>query len=796
MVIKEIISKMTLEEKARLCSGKNVWETEDISRLGIPSIMMADGPHGLRKQYDKSDNLGVNSSIPSTCFPTAATSACSFDRNLLKKMGEAVANECIEHDVDIILGPGVNIKRSPLCGRNFEYFSEDPYLTGELGAAFVSGAQGKGIGVSVKHYCGNNQEKLRNKVSSVIDERALREIYLAGFERIVKEKPYTLMCSYNRLNGEYASENKYLLTDILRDEWGFDGVVVTDWGACNDRVLGLVNGQDLEMPSSFGINDQKIIEAVKNGKLDEGILDRTVERILNLVFKCKNNDKSYSKQDNHLLAKEVADNSIVLLKNEGILPIKDESVGIIGKMAKVPRYQGSGSSRINPVRLENVFDCLTAQNKDFIYADGYLLETDKCINSLLEDAISIAKKVHIPIVFIGLTDSYESEGFDRTHIDIPEAHNRLVEEIAKVNPNVVVVLSGGAPVSMPWIGKVKGLINSYLSGESGAMSIVDILYGKVNPSGKLAETYPVKLQDTPSYSHFPGGNNAVYYAESIYVGYRYYEKKGQEVLFPFGYGLSYTTFDYRDIRLNKTGINDNEILEVSLTVKNTGRYPGAEVCELYVKALNPAVFKPVKELKGFEKVYLEIGEEKTVNIKLDRRAFSYYNVQVKDWVVESGFYEIIVGSSSVSENLTAKVFVHSHKEVPLYYDKEALENYYNLKKDFSVEDFRILYDKPLEPLNVKVKRPYDYNSTIAELSHTLVGKLFVRAVKKQIKKTTTDVLMQRMMLATLMDLPYRTLMSFSGDTFTKDLADGLLLIINRHYIKGLKKLLNKKKMES
>ncbi len=794
MEIKEVIKQMTLEEKASLCSGKNVWETQDIKRLGIPSLSMSDGPHGLRKQLDKSDILGINNSYPATCFPTAVTTACSFDRDLLEKMGEGIGNECIDNDVDIILGPGVNMKRSPLCGRNFEYFSEDPFLTGELGAYFVRGVQKCGVGVSLKHFAGNNQETLRLTVSAEIDERALREIYLASFERIIEEKPYTLMCSYNRINGIYSSENKYLLTDVLRNEWDYKGVLITDWGACNDRLLGIKNGQDLEMPSSYGINNQLIIDAVNNGELEENILDKTVERILNLVFKCRSQKKDCRQHDNHKLAYEIASESLVLLKNDDhLLPLKENtSIAIIGEMAKNPRYQGSGSSKINPMQLDNVIEILNKENKSYNYAQGYSLETGISKIDLLNEAIEIAKKVDIPIVFIGLTEQYESEGFDRVTMDLPFAQNRLIEEVTKVNSNVVVVLSGGAPVAMPWLSEVKVLLNAYLAGESGAKAIVDILYGIVNPSGKLAETYPLKLADNPSFLNFPGGNKSVYYEESIYIGYRYYEKKGQKVLFPFGFGLSYTTFLYHDLKVNKTEIEENEKLEVTFNIKNTGLVAGKEVCQLYVRDIESTVFKPVKELKGFDKVYLNVGEEKKITMKLDKRSFSYYHVTLKDWVVESGDYEILIGTSSLDIKLKTIVKVNSIKEVKSPYKKNDLESYYNLDRPFNKDEFVNLLGRVLPPSNEVSKRPYHYNSTLQEMSHTCIGKIIVWIGKRQIRNATQDESTRRMMEKSLIQLPYRALISFSENTFSKEFADCLLLLINGKYFKGIRKMIHLK----
>ncbi|NLG82761.1 MAG: glycosyl hydrolase [Bacilli bacterium] len=790
MDIKDLMKRLTLEEKVSLLSGKNVWETQDIERLGIPSIMMADGPHGLRKQYDKQDNLGINDSVPATCFPTASLVACSFDRDLVKKMGEALAEECSENDVDILLGPGINIKRSPLCGRNFEYFSEDPYLTGELAKAYITGVQEKGVGVSVKHYCCNNQETLRFISSSEVDERALREIYLYGFEEAVKANPDTIMASYNRVNGEYVVESKKFLTEILRNEWGYQGLVVTDWGACNDRVEGLKNGQDLEMPSSFGINNRKVLDAVRKGEITEIELDQAVERILNLVFK---HQKKQGKIhiDHQELAKEISDNSMVLLKNEGVLPLKDQSIGIIGKLARIPRYQGSGSSKINPKTLENVYDCLVKQGINFKYADGYDLDKDN--ENLILEAVEVAKQVEIPILFIGLTDEYESEGYDRTTLKLPKMHDLLVERVAEVNPNTVVVLFGGAPVEMPWINKVKGLLNAYLSGGSGASSIIDILFGRVNPSGKLAETYPLKLEDTPCYEYSPGGNNAVYYVESIYVGYRFYEKAKREVLFPFGYGLSYTTFSYHDLQVSKTTFDhDDDIIEVSFKIKNTGNMFGKEVCQLYIKPVNPKVFRPVKELKGFEKVSLDVSEEKEIKIILDKKAFSYYDINKKAWVPEHGEYEICVGSSSVDIHLTTTIKVPINQDLPSPYNQELLPSYYDLTNGFNIDEFKKLVKRELTPLNREGVRPYHANSTMREVSKTLAGKLLLSIAKREIKKSSKDNTTRLMMLNSFLDLPYRGLYSFGKGMITEQLAEGLLLMINGKYIKGLITMLKKK----
>ncbi|MDY0380065.1 MAG: glycoside hydrolase family 3 C-terminal domain-containing protein, partial [Defluviitoga tunisiensis] len=673
--IKSLIAQMTLEEKASLCSGLDNWHTKPIERLGIPSIRMSDGPHGLRKEVPNQQT-----SVPSTCFPTAVTTASSWDRELIKQMGQALAQECQAEEVDIILGPAINIKRSPLCGRNFEYFSEDPYLSSQLATAYIQAVQSMGVGTSLKHYAANNQEYRRFTIDETIDERTLREIYLSNFEGAVKEgKPWTVMCSYNRVNGILASENKYLLTDILKEEWGFEGFVVSDWGAVDERVEGIKAGLDLEMPSSYGIGDQKIIEAVKIGKLDEKELDQTVERLLKIIFKAVDNRKrgtTYDKQAHHKLARKIAGESMVLLKNQdNILPLKKEgTIAIIGAFAKKPRYQGGGSSHVNPTKLDNALEeieKLVQGKAKIIYEEGYNLDNDEMNQELIDKAKETAKKSNVAIIFAGLPDRYESEGYDRKHMKMPENHNKLIEEISKVQPNTIVVLSNGAPVEIPWIDKVKGLLESYLGGQAGGGAVADILFGEVNPSGKLAETFPKKLSHNPSYLNFPGEGNKVEYREGVFVGYRYYDKKEIEPLFPFGYGLSYTTFEYTDISVDKKEITDKETIEVKVKVKNTGKVKGKEIVQLYVRDVESKVNRPEKELKGFEKIELAPGEEKTVTFKLDKRSFAYYNTEIRDWYVESGEFEILVGKSSKEIELKETVKVNSTVTIKKKYDRNS-----------------------------------------------------------------------------------------------------------------------------
>lgn len=666
--IKQLISQMTLEEKAGLCSGLDFWNLKGIGRLGIPSIMVTDGPHGLRKQKMGADHLGLFDSVPATCFPSAVGLASSWNKELIHEVGVALGQECQAEDVAVLLGPGANIKRSPLCGRNFEYFSEDPFLSSEMAASHIKGVQSEGVGTSLKHFAANNQEHRRMSTDAIVDERTLREIYLASFENAVKKaQPWTVMCAYNKVNGDFASENKTLLTDILRDEWGFEGFVVSDWGAVNEPVDGLNAGLDLEMPSSSGIGEKKIINAVRNGQLSEDKLDQAVERILRIILMSVENKKEnadYDKEQHHKLARKAASESMVLLKNEdNILPLKKEgTISIIGSFAKKPRYQGGGSSHINPTKLENIYEEIektAGQNVNVLYAEGYHLEKDLIDDQLIEEAKKTAAKSDVTVLFVGLPDRYESEGYDREHLNIPENHRLLVEAVAEVQKDIVVVLSNGAPLVMPWLDKVKGLLEGYLGGQALGGAIADILFGEVNPSGKLAETFPLKLSDNPSYLNFPGERDKVEYKEGIFVGYRYYDTKQIEPLFPFGYGLSYTTFEYNNLVIDKKEIKDTETVTVTVNVKNTGKVPGKEIIQLYVKDLKSSVVRPEKELKGFGKVSLQPGEDKTISFKLDKRSFAYYNTDFKDWYVESGEFEILVGKSSREIELTEKIMVQS-----------------------------------------------------------------------------------------------------------------------------------------
>ena len=667
--LKKIVSQMTLEEKAGMCSGFDFWHLKHVDRLGIPEVMVSDGPHGLRKQDDKGDHLGMNDSIKAVCFPPAALSACSFDRKLMEEMGETIGREAQANDVSVVLGPAVNIKRSPLCGRNFEYYSEDPYLAGEIAAAFVNGVQSQHVGTSIKHFAANNQEYRRMSNSSEVDERTLREIYFPAFETAVKKaQPYTFMCSYNQVNGTFTSENKWLLTDILRGEWGFKGYVMSDWGAVNDRVKGLEAGLELEMPSSGGDNDAMIVKAVKEGTLKEEILDRAVERILRIIFEYADHraPQEFTMQKDHEEAQHIAEESMVLLKNEGqILPLKtSEKIAFIGGFAKKPRFQGGGSSHINCFKVTNAFVSVPS-DAQVVYAEGFSADKDFYDDALVAEALKAAAEADKAVIFAGLPDSFESEGYDRSHMKLPECQNRLIEEILKVQPNTVIVLHNGSPVEMPWLADVKGLLEAYLGGQAGGAAVANILYGKVNPSGKLAETIPLKLSDNPSYLNF-GGGEKMEYREGVFVGYRYYDTKEMKVAFPFGYGLSYTTFAYSNLKLSMKNPTEKDTVTVSIDVTNTGDIAGKEIVQLYVRDLTGSAIRPEKELKGFEKVFLNPGETKTVTIELDKRSFAWYNTDLHDWFAASGDYEILVGASSRDIRLTETLHLNSSQEIPMH----------------------------------------------------------------------------------------------------------------------------------
>ena len=673
--IQSLITQMTLEEKAALCTGASAWTTTPVERLGVPEMIVSDGPHGVRRVPDV--NSMALESLPATCFPTASCLASTWDPNLIHKMGQALAEECIALNVDVLLGPGANMKRSPLGGRNFEYFSEDPYLAGELAANFIRGVQSKGVGTSLKHYAANNQEFQRFSISAEVDERTMREIYLPAFEKAVKEaQPWTVMCSYNKVNGTFASEHHHLLTEILKEEWGFEGLVVSDWGAVRDRVAALKAGLDWEMPGPQDRRVKAVIEAVRSGELDEAVLDESVRRILNIIFKAKETPKTgkFDVDAHHELAHHIATEGMVLLKNNGLLPLKDKHhIAVIGRAAENAHFQGGGSSHINPTKVAVPFKELQAQagNAELTYAEGYPMD-DSFRQEMIDQAVTIAQGGDVAVLYIALPTFKESEGYDRQDLDLTRQQIALIKAVSKVQPNIVVVLNNGAPVAMSeWMNDVAAVLEGWMMGQAGGAAIADVLFGKVNPSGKLAETFPLKLSDTPSHVNWPGDAGRVHYGEGLFIGYRYYDAKEMPVLFPFGYGLSYTSFAYSNAKVSAKTFKDVDGVTVTVDVTNTGKVAGKETVQVYVHDQMSGLRRPEKELKGFAKVELQPGETKSVSIKLDFRSFAYYHPEYKQWITEDGDFDILIAASAADIRETLTVTLESTHELPCILDKES-----------------------------------------------------------------------------------------------------------------------------
>lgn len=796
---REILLKMSLAQKIAFCSGASFWRTKPLEDLGIPSILMTDGPHGLRKLVNPQDVLGEEVSHKATCFPTASLTACSWDRELVREMGQALGEEALQEQVSIILGPGANIQRNPLCGRNFEYFSEDPFLTGEMAAAWIQGVQGQGVGASLKHFAGNSQEYLRMTSDSLIDERALREIYLPAFEQAVKAaQPATVMCAYNKLNGIYCSDNSYLLRQILRGEWGFEGVIITDWGAMNDRVKAFEAGLDLEMPGGSGMYDADVLAAVQNGELAEERIDECVDRLIELALDAAKNKKigyRYDVEAHHQLARKIASQSAVLMKNEDrILPIRPgQKIALIGALAEFPRYQGTGSSMVNPTRLSSVIDGFTELGLDFTYYPGYRLK-QAADESLLEEAAAGAGNCDVVVVFAGLTEEYESEGFDRSTMTLPDSHNRLIHRVAAIQPNTVVVLAGGAPVEMPWIGEVKAVLNMLLAGQAGGLAAADLLTGKVNPSGKLSDTYPIRYADVPSAGFYQQDGRQAQYRESIYVGYRYYDKARKDVLFPFGHGLSFTSFLYRDLKLSVSEMQSSDELKITATIKNTGDRDGAEIVQLYVSSLQPEIFRPEKELRDFVKVFLKSGEEKTVEFLLNSRAFSCYDPVLKAWIAPEGQYEVSLGASSRDIRLREKVLVHSAARNPA---DAALPAWY-LRPDgeISAAGFEKVLGRSIEPVKIPRKGEYTLSSTMLEMKGSLVirlvTKILIRIIIKSYGITNKNDPNFRMLVEGFINTPMKNLVVMSKGTLSADKARALVDMANGKLGRGLWMLLTEK----
>jgi beta-glucosidase len=673
--IPDLIKKMTLEEKAALCTGASPWTTTPIERLGVPEMSVSDGPHGVRRVADVNDFIA--GSLPATCFPTASCMASTWDVDLIHALGQAIAEECIALKVDVVLGPGANMKRTPLGGRNFEYYSEDPYLAGQMAASFISGVQSKGVGTSLKHFAANNQESQRMVIDTRVDERALREIYLPAYETAVKKaKPWTVMCAYNKLNGTYCSENHRLLVDILKDEWGFEGFVVSDWGAVHDRVVSLKGGLDLEMPGPRDRRVKAVVDAVRSGALGEELLDESARRILGIVFKAAATVKgvSFDTARHHALARRVAAEGMVLLKNNGILPLKGQQhIAVIGRAAEQAHFQGGGSSHINPTMVDNPFKELqkTAREAELTYAEGYPAG-DAFDQTLIEAAVTSARSADVALLYLALPDSKESEGYDRPDLDLTPHQVALIKAVTAVQPKTVLILNNGAPVVMgDWLDGTAAVLEAWMMGQAGGGAIADVLYGKVNPCGRLAETFPLKLVDTPAQINFPGENGQVRYGEGIFIGYRYYDAKEMPVQFPFGYGISYTKFAYKNLKMSAASFKDVDGLTVSVDVTNTGKVAGKEVVQLYVHDHKSRLVRPPKELKGFAKVELKPGETKTVTHTLDFRAFAYYHPGYQQWITEDGEFDILVGASSADIRCSQTVMLQSTLELPCLLNRES-----------------------------------------------------------------------------------------------------------------------------
>ncbi len=774
----QIVAGLSLADKVRLVSGRDVWRTEAVTAPGLPhggveSVMMSDGPHGLRKQEASGDHLGVGGSRPATCFPTAVTLASSWDPDLLFEVGAAVGAEARSEQVAVVLGPGLNIKRHPFCGRNFEYLSEDPLLSGKLAAAMVRGIQSVGVGACLKHFAANNQETNRLVVDAVVDERALREIYLTGFEIAIKEaQPWTVMAAYNQLNGEYCCENPALLTGILRGEWSFTGLVMSDWGGTNERVSGLKAGLDLEMPGNGGLSDAAIVTAIQAGVLSVTELDANVRRVVDLARRASAAPASLeapaSPEAHHDLARRVAADCTVLLTNNGLLPLASPcSVAVIGAFAEHPRFQGAGSSLVNPTRVEKAMDALLGRADVRVsYAAGYDPVTSVPDDQLLAEAVDVAATADVVLLMIGLPGSYESEGFDRTHLGLPVQHDRLVETVTAANPNTVVVLSNGSPVAMPWVDRPAAIVEAYLSGQAGGAALVDVLFGDAEPAGRLAETFPRAAADVPSNPYFPGAPRQVEYREGIYVGYRYYDSAGTPVLFPFGHGLSYTTFEFGPVSATPT--------EVRVTVGNCGCRRGAEVVQVYVHDVEGSVHRPEQELRAFSKVWLDPGESREVVIPLDRRAFASYDVAAAGWLVEAGEFEVRVGASSRDIRGSAVVVVDSDRGPAPSQAPPGLVAHGDAA-------FAAMLGRPIP--TAPSRRPFTRTSQIGDLQGSTVGRVLRRALYRVLtpgitKVAVGDDALAKMMVRAVDEAPLRTIAQFGGGRVTWAELDGLIDVLN------------------
>ena len=791
MDLKKIVEKLSLEQKAHLLSGKDFWSTYSIAKAGIPSVTLSDGPHGVRKQEGAGDQLGLNGSVPATCFPTAATIANSWDPALGEEIGRCLGEEAAVQDVSVLLGPGLNMKRSPLCGRNFEYFAEDPYLAGKMAAGYIRGIQENGVSACPKHFAANNTELRRQASDSVVDERTLREIYLTGFEIAVKEaKPKSIMSSYNMINEVYANENEHLLQEILRDEWGFDGFVVSDWGAGNNYVEGVKAGSHLEMPTTGGDSAQQLIKAVKAGEISEEIVNRRAEELLKVVFPVRKacdayKGKSFDADAHHAMAQKASEESIVLLKNDGgILPLKEGAkVAVIGEFAQKARYQGAGSSVVNCTKLDNTMDVIREFPLEIQGFEPGYPRTGPGDKELKKSAVALAKKADYVLLYLGLDEISESEGLDRANISLPKSQIELLHAVSKVNKNVIIVMSAGSVVEMPWLSECKALVHGYLCGQAGAKAVLKVITGQVNPSGKLSETYPLKYEDVPTANYFPAKERTVEYREGLYIGYRYYDTANVPVLFPFGYGLSYTSFEYSDLKTDgKT---------VTFTLKNTGDVDGAEVAQLYVAAKSPTVYRPKKELKGFAKVFLKAGESKEVCIPLDDKAFRYFNTVTNKFEVDGGLYDLCVGASVSDIRLTVTVNVNG-TNAPASEDLTKLSDYVSGNiKNIGDEEFRELLGHEIPDghwsgtlqLNDAICQLYYAKSLKARLVYKIMTGMLNRSIKKG--KPDLNIIF-------IYNMPFRAIGKMAGGMMSQEMCEGIMDIVNGHaigFFKGLGKII-------
>lgn len=790
----KIIANMTLRQKADLLTGKDFWQTRDLPDLGVPSVFLSDGPHGLRRQASKADHLGLNASIPATCFPTAATMANSWNEELGEEMGKALGEEAASLNVNVLLGPGTCMKRNPRCGRNFEYFSEDPYLAGKMAAAYIRGIQSNGTSACVKHFAGNNQEERRMATDSVMDERTFREIYLTAFEIAVKEgKTKSVMSSYNKVNGAYADENTHLIRDILRGEWGFECVVVSDWAGTNNKVKSTIAGSDLEMPScKYGADD--IVKAVESGELDIKYVDESAERILTLIETTSEGEKGkpIDIESHDAIAKKCADESIVLLKNDGILPLNNEvKVAIIGDFADKPRYQGAGSSIVNPTKLTSLLD--TKENLNFIGYEKGFDRYGKDKPGLIRKAVKLAQKADVVVLCLGLDEVTEAEGLDREDIKIPQNQIELFRQVRVFGKKVVLVLSCGSAIETGWCRSSNAIVYGCLSGQAGARSVMDVLTGKVNPSGKLAETFPVKYGDCSSASHFPGKQMTVEYREGLFVGYRYYDTAKVKVAYPFGYGLSYTEFEYSDITANDKG--------VTFKITNTGDYDGAEIAQLYIGKTGGKIFRPAKELKGFKKVYLKKGESATITIPFDDKTFRYFNVNTGKWEAEGGKYQLYIGASI--EDIRLEASIEKQGTTTDYpYEKEKLPSYYSGNvANVGDNEFKALLGREIPEAG------YDFykrnrmviheNCTVADLRYSKrwVGRAFAGVIRFAIaflRKTGNRTTANTLVMGVLHQ-PVRGIAKFGG--MSRRQMEALLLMFNGHFFKGVGRFISKEKVK-